>query len=211
MSINMLSLTHLIRSRRAIRRYTKEPVPLELIRELLETAIWSPSAHNRQPWRFAVLTDYADKARLANAMGERLRLDRSADQDPSPAIEQDVQRSFERITGAPVVIIVCLSMEDMDVYGDARRLSAEKTMAVQSVAMAAQSLWLLAHAAGLGCCWLCAPLFAPEVVRDVMGLSADWEPQGLLTLGWPAQTRTKSRQPLACKVHFFGNAQPPNA
>lgn len=200
----MNNLKELIRSRRAIRRYTDEPVPNEMIRDLLETAMWSPSAHNRQPWRFAVLTQFADKAKLANGMGERLRRDRSADNDPSPAIEADVQRSYERITGAPVVIIVCVSMEDMGVYGDLRRRSAEKTMAIQSVAMAAQSLWLLAHDAGLGCCWLCAPLFVPKLVQKTLDLPNDWEPQGLLTLGWPAQKRTKTRQPLDQKVKFIG-------
>ena len=35
---------------------------------LLETAVWSPSAHNRQPWRFAVLEDAASKETLARAM-----------------------------------------------------------------------------------------------------------------------------------------------
>ncbi len=198
-----MTLKQLIRSRRAIRRYTDQPVPHDLIRDLLETATWSPSAHNRQPWRFAVLTEFADKAMLANAMGERLRRDRSADNDPLPAIERDVQRSYARITGAPVVVIVCLSMAEMDVYGDARRDAAEKTMAVQSVAMAAQSLWLLAHDAGLGCCWLCAPLFVPTLVRDTLDLPADWEPQGLLTLGWPAQEKVKTRAPLGSKVKFI--------
>lgn len=199
----MNNLPHLIRSRRAIRRYTSKPIPHELICDLLETAMWSPSAHNRQPWRFAVLTKFEDKATLANAMGNRLRRDRSADNDPLAAIERDVQRSYERITGAPVVIVVCVSMADMDVYGDLRRDSAEKTMAVQSVAMAAQSLWLLAHDAGLGCCWLCAPLFVPDLVRETLNLPTDWEPQGLMTLGWPAQERTKTRHPLEDKVKFI--------
>ncbi|MCA9928398.1 MAG: nitroreductase family protein, partial [Anaerolineales bacterium] len=99
------------------------------------------------------------------------------------------------ITGAPVIIVVCLSMIDMDSYPDGRRSRAEHTMAVQSVAMAAQSLWLLAHAAGLGACWLCAPLFVPELVRDTLNLPADWEPQGLMTLGRPAEEKTKTRRP----------------
>lgn len=202
-----MNLKDLIRNRRAIRRYTKDPVPQALIRDLLETATWSPSAHNRQPWRFAVLTDFADKARLANAMGERLRRDRSADNDPSAAIERDVQRSYERITGAPVVIIVCFSMVDMDVYADERRGSAEKMMAIQSTAMAAQSLWLLAHDAGLGCCWLCAPLFVPDLVRKTLDLPSDWQPQGLLTMGWPAQEKVKTRAPLESKVIFLGEEE----
>ncbi|MCA9902173.1 MAG: nitroreductase family protein, partial [Anaerolineales bacterium] len=63
----------LTRSRRAIRRFTDEPIPPELLDLLLETAVWSPSAHNRQPWRFAVLEDAASKETLARAMGQRLR------------------------------------------------------------------------------------------------------------------------------------------
>jgi coenzyme F420-0:L-glutamate ligase/coenzyme F420-1:gamma-L-glutamate ligase len=194
---------HLARGRRAIRRYSDEPVPPELLDLLLETAVWSPSAHNRQPWRFAVLEAAASKAALAHAMGQRLRTDRSADGDPPDAIERDVARSFARITGAAALIVVCLSLADMDSYPDAHRSQAERTMAVQSVAMAAQTLWLAAHAAGLGACWLCAPLFVPELVVTTLNLPPDWEPQGLLTLGWPAEEKEKPRAPWPSRVHFL--------
>ena len=52
----------------------------------------------------------------------------------------DVRRSYARITSAPCVIVVCLTMEDMDVYPDARRAEAEHLMAVQGVALAIQNL-----------------------------------------------------------------------
>ena len=195
-------VVQLVRSRRAIRRYLDKPVPQDLLNKILEAAMWSPSAHNRQPWRFAVLTDADEKVRLANAMGNRLREDRLADGDALDVIERDVARSYGRITGAPVVIAVCLSMGDMDSYPDTHRIEAERTMTVQSVAMAAQSLWLLAHAAGLGMCWLCAPLFVPQLVRDTLDLPPDWEPQGLMTMGWPAEEKTKDRQPWQSRVIF---------
>ncbi|MCB8961871.1 MAG: nitroreductase family protein [Ardenticatenales bacterium] len=199
----MPSIHEMIRERRAIRRYEDRPVPTPLLHRLLESATWAPSAHNRQPWRFAVITAFAAKERLAQAMGARLRQDRIADGDPPEAIEQDVARSYNRITGAPVLIIVCLSMADMDQYPDERRRHNEWVMATQSTAMAAQNLWLAAHAEGLGACWLCAPLFVPDLVRATMGLPDDWEPQGLLTLGYPAETRTKSRAPWQEKVLFL--------
>ncbi|MCA9984676.1 MAG: nitroreductase family protein [Anaerolineales bacterium] len=199
----MPSIHEMIRERRAIRRYEDRPVPTPLLHRLLESATWAPSAHNRQPWRFAVLTAFAAKERLAQAMGARLRQDRLADGDPPEAIEQDVTRSYNRITSAPVLIIVCLSMADMDQYPDERRRHNEWVMATQSTAMAAQNLWLAAHAEGLGACWLCAPLFVPDLVRATMGLPDDWEPQGLLTLGYPAETRTKSRAPWQEKVLFL--------
>jgi coenzyme F420-0:L-glutamate ligase/coenzyme F420-1:gamma-L-glutamate ligase len=199
----MQSIHQIIRERRAVRRYADRPVPTPLLHRLLESATWAPSAHNRQPWRFAVITAFAGKERLANAMGARLRQDRLADGDPPEAIEQDVARSYSRITGTPVLIIVCLSMADMDQYPDERRHHNEWVMATQSTAMAAQNLWLAAHAEGLGACWLCAPLFVPDLVRVTMGLPNDWEPQGLLTLGYPAETRTKSRAPWQEKVLFL--------
>ena len=198
-----LDFDALARSRRAIRRYSDRPVAPALVARLLETATWAPSAHNRQPWRFAVLSAADGKERLARAMGARLRADRSADGDPPEAIERDVARSHARITGAAVLIVVCLSMEDMDRYPDALRSDHERTMAVQSVAMAAQTLWLAAHAAGLGACWLCAPLFVPDLVRDTLALPADWEPQGLLTLGWPAEEKEKTRAPWRSRVRFL--------
>lgn len=199
---NLNNFIHLAHSRRAIRRYTSRPIPPDLLNQLLETATWSPSAHNRQPWRFAVLEAQNSKEQLARAMGNRLRTDRTADGDPADAIEQDVARSFARITGAAVLIVVCLSLADMDNYPDARRRQAERSMAVQSVAMAAQTLWLAAHAAGLGACWLCAPLFVPQLVQQTLNLPCDWEPQGLLTLGWPAENKRKKRHHWQTRVHF---------
>jgi F420 biosynthesis protein FbiB-like protein len=172
-----------IGTRRSIRRFSGEPVPREVVRELLEAGTRAPSPHNRQPWRFAVLRQLRTKARLARAMGERLRADRGRDGDPAEAIEADVARSRARIEGAPVVLVAALSMRDMDRYVDERRSNAEHLMAVQATAAAVQNLLLLAQARGLGACWMCAPLFCPETVRSALDLPEDWEPQALVALG----------------------------
>ncbi len=193
-----------IAARRSIRRYRAEPVPADLLEELLRAAAWAPSAHNRQPWRFAVVESAAARIRLAEAMGARLRADLEADGVPEEVIAADVARSYRRLSGAPLLIVVCLTMADMDHYPDERRQRNERLMAVQSTAMAGQNLLLAAHALGLGGCWLCAPLFAQETVRRVLELPAGWEPQGLITLGYPAQERVKERRPLGEVVRFAG-------
>ena len=180
------TLGQLVSGRRSIRRYQPTPIPAEILDRLLEAARWAPSAHNRQPWRFAVVEAFSAKDRLAGAMGDRLRTDRRRDGDPTDAIEQDVARSHARIIGAAVVLVVALDMRDMDRYRDAVRQHAEHLMAVQSAAMATQNLLLAAHAEGLGACWMCAPLFCPEVVAEALALPSGWEPQALVTLGWPA-------------------------
>lgn len=46
-----------ILSRRSIRKYTTQPVPDEVIKELLEAAMSAPSAGNEQAWQFVVIKD----------------------------------------------------------------------------------------------------------------------------------------------------------
>lgn len=190
------SVLETIFTRRSIRRYRPEAVPREIIQRVLTAAVWAPSAHNRQPSRFAVVESAVQKEQLALAMGARLRRDLQADNAPQDLIDKDVARSYSRITSAPVLIALCLSMVDMDSYPDDKRSRAEYLMAVQSVAMAGQNLLLAAHDAGLGACWMCAPLFCPDVVRDTLNLPEDWQPQALLTVGYPAETREKTRRDL---------------
>ncbi|MBN1563603.1 MAG: nitroreductase family protein [Anaerolineae bacterium] len=192
-----------MRLRRSIRRYTDQAVPRDVLERLLEAARWGPSAHNRQPWRFAVITDPARRAALAQAMGKRFRRDLQADGLPPEAIAQQVQRSIDRISTAPAILLVFVSMADMDQYPDEHRQTAERTMAVQSVALAAQNVLLLAHAEGLGACWLCAPLFCPDVVRAELGLPADWEAQALITIGYPAEDHIRDREPIETKTKWF--------
>lgn len=54
----------LVRSRRSTRHFRPDPVPSELLDELLEAARWAPSGFNLQPTHFVVVTDPAVKAKL---------------------------------------------------------------------------------------------------------------------------------------------------
>jgi coenzyme F420-0:L-glutamate ligase / coenzyme F420-1:gamma-L-glutamate ligase len=163
-------------------------------------AVWAPSAHNRQPWRFCVVTSREMKERLAAVMGERWAEDLRADGVDEATIERRVAASRARMSSAAALVAAALSMEDMDTYPDQRRCEAERTMAVQSTALACQNLLLAAHAYGLGACWMCAPLFAPELVRKTLELPEAWQPQALVTLGYAAEERVSEREPLAERV-----------
>ena len=190
----------LVRGRRSIRRYRPDPVPPALLEAMLEAATWAPSAHNRQPWRFCVVTTAAVKLALSSRLGMQWRTDLAADGVDPALIEQRVATSHVRLTTAPALIVAALSMDAMDCYPDAERAHAELLMAVQSVALACQNLLLAAHDLGLGACWLCAPLFAPEIVRDVLALPGPWQPQALITVGYPAEVKEKERAPLATRM-----------
>lgn len=200
----------LVKGRRSLRRYQEDEVDAELLTKILEAATWAPSAHNRQPWRFCVVTSSETKAALSLRMGERWRRDLGADGADPAFIERRVSISHARITTAAALVVASVCMDDMDVYGDAARTEidrneAEWLMAVQSVSLACQNLLLATHHYGLGACWMCAPLFVPQLVRDVLHLPAEWHPQALITIGVPAvghtaQDKEKERVPIQDRV-----------
>jgi coenzyme F420-0:L-glutamate ligase / coenzyme F420-1:gamma-L-glutamate ligase len=193
----MQTIRDAISARCSVRQYRIDDVSPDTVRRLIGMAAMAPSAHNRQPWRFVVVRDADIKLRLADAMGVRLKSDRTRDGDDVASIERDVERSRIRISGAPVLLAICLTVEEMDRYPDERRNRAEFLMAVQSTAMAVQNLMIAASSEGLGTCWMCAPLFCPEVVRAALKLPGSWEPQALVTLGQPAAlAKQKPRKPL---------------
>jgi F420 biosynthesis protein FbiB-like protein len=132
-----------------------------------------------------VVTDESVKTRLAEAMAADFERDLLRDGLPPEKIQAQVERSKDRITSAAVVILLCLDMSEMDPYPDAKRQQAERTMAVQSVAAAGLQLLLAAHAEGLSGVWVCAPLFAQEVIRKTLDLSETWEPQAMFYIGYP--------------------------
>jgi F420 biosynthesis protein FbiB-like protein len=133
-------------------------------------------------------------------MGEQWRADLSADHADPEFVERRITVSHARLTGAAALVVASLTMIDMDHYPDPARAQAEWTMAAQSVALACQNLLLAAEAQGIGACWMCAPLFVPELVRRLLELPDDWQPQALITLGYPAEIKQKERAPLATRL-----------
>jgi len=96
-----------------------------------------------------------------------------------------------------------MTMEDMDSYPDERRQRAERTMAIQSVAASVQNFLLAASALGLGACWYCAPLFCPDVVREILGIPEGVEPQALIAVGYPnEEPEPPPRKPLEEVVYL---------
>ena len=76
-----------------MRRFKPEAVDAELLTRILETATHAPSAHNHQPWRFAVLTGPEPKSRLGNALAAEYRRDLTAEGMPEAEIEARASRA----------------------------------------------------------------------------------------------------------------------
>jgi nitroreductase len=81
---NTVPLNTAITNRRATVGYKPDPVPDEVLQELLELALLAPSGYNLQPWRFVVVRDEQNRKKLRAAAMDQ------------PKVEE-----------APVVLICC--------------------------------------------------------------------------------------------------------
>jgi len=119
------SVLALLKGRRSIRRYRPDPVPDELVEQLLEAGRWAPSASNRQPWAFIVIRDAAIRRQVA----------------------QHAAYYFVRwahVEEAPLLIVLC---------GDARS-RVYRQFLHEDVGLAGAQIMLQAKALGLGTCWI---------------------------------------------------------
>ena len=189
----------LIRGRRSIRRYQPQPVP--------QAARAGPAggralgAFGAQSPAVALLCRDVDaaKAELSRRMSEQWQQDLGADGADPEWIARRIAISHARLTGSPVLIVPCVTMEDMDVYPDVQRNQAEYVMAVQSVALACQNLLLAAHDLGLGRIvalrtFVCARTRA-RGARPARPLAAAGNSDGRLP-GRAAKKRTAPRWPV---------------
>jgi len=119
------TLLALLKGRRSIRRYRPDPVPDEMVEQLLEAGQWAPSASNRQPWAFIVVRDETILRQVA----------------------QHAAYYFIRwahVAEAPLLIVLC---------GDGRSRIYRQFLH-EDVGLAGSQIMLQAKALGLGSCWI---------------------------------------------------------
>lgn len=191
------TLAALMQGRRSVRQFQQKSVAHELIEQVLEAARWAPSPHGRQPWRFAVITRAETKARLAEGMGDAWRRNLEMDGQETEIVNTRLEKSRQRILNAPVIIVPCLYLEELDRYPDEQRQADETTMAIQSIGAAIQNMLLMAYDLGLDAGWMCAPLFCPEVVCETLALDKRLVPQAMIIIGYAAaDPKRRARLPL---------------
>jgi len=181
----MPDLFDAIKNRRSIRKYQARPVAKVLIQEILSEASWAPSAHNAQPWRFIVLSEDSSKRGLAEVMAKSWAEDLI--KDGQKIDDEMFHAKLERFATAPVLILACLTMENMTRQPDHKRQNVERDLAMQSLGAAMQNLLLTAYKKGLGACWFCAPAFCKETLKKYLEIPKEVEPQALVAIGYPAE------------------------
>ncbi len=156
LALNNMSFLELAKSRRSVRQYRQEKIPREQIEKIIEAGVWAPSAMNRQPVKFFVLTD-EKKIKLASDKIKEARL--KAGQSlwraelPDPLFYQ-----------TPVIIFLCVS-------------PPKNRYNLADVAFACQNCLLQAREMGLGTVAVGQATMLedmPEVKKE-LGIPTDWE------------------------------------
>jgi coenzyme F420-0:L-glutamate ligase/coenzyme F420-1:gamma-L-glutamate ligase len=172
-------------ARRSIRAFTDTHVDAATLDGLVEAACLAPAPHHSRPWRFVIVVSPAAKESLATGMGERWRTDLLADGLDPARVDELVSASHRKLTGAPALVVGCLTWDGLDRYPDEARQRAEWGMALLSLGAAVENLMLAAADGGLASCWVAAPIFCPEAARDALDLDDEWLPHAMVLVGHP--------------------------
>ena len=174
-----LGVLEAIRTNRAIRRYKPDPVPPDLIRQVLDAAIRGPSAINRQPWRFLVVTEAQGRHRIAELYHQAWETGR-ANRAPADSMSGQTAKIMDHasafaqrgIYDVPAFIFVC---------------SAEPGMH-DSILQGVQNLSLAARALGLGTLFTTLLRRVEGEVKEALAIPSDVEMVCMLPLGYPQES-----------------------
>lgn len=170
----------LLRWRRDVRRFRREPLSDVLVRDLIATACLAPSVGLSEPWRFVLVDDPARRAAM------RANFERS-NAEALAAQADDKRGRYARLKlagldEAPCHLAVFADPGTGQGHGLGRRTMPETLD--YSVVMAVHTLWLAARARGVGLGWV--SILDPRQAKADLGVPMDWTLIGYLCLGFPA-------------------------
>lgn len=174
-------LFEIMRSTRSMRRLKPDPIPDDVLRQVLEAGTTAANGGNMQTWRFLVIRDPATKAAAGawyrkswqEIVGPRYR---SAAPAPGQSAEQfarmldAAQYLADHIHDAPVWIVPC---------------APGGRNAGSSIFPAAQNILLACRALGLGCTLTTLHLNFEKDVEAALGLPDDVHSYAILPIGYP--------------------------
>jgi len=176
--------------RRSIRKYKQDPVPDELVQELLDAARLAPSGTNHQPWRFVVVKDQSVKGQIQAAAFDQKFL------SDAPVLlvccadlmtySRDTRKRLQELIDAGV-----MGPEAFDAYPDVDKpkdMDALKPMiphAMLNVAIATEHIALRAVSLGLGTCWV--QFMKARKISQILDLPENIVVTALMPVGYPDQ------------------------
>lgn len=143
-------------------------VPLDVINDLCELAMWAPNHKRTWPWRFAVMTGDG-RARLGEAAASDLIACGSDDEIKIGKVRRKYSRT-------PAVLVVGSAPDEHPTFHDENR---------DAVSAGIQNLLLGATARGLASFWSTAPVIDGKATLELCGFEPGTRIIGMIYLGWP--------------------------
>jgi len=186
----MLTTKEAIEKRRSIRKYKPDPVPDEVVTELLHAARLAPSGCNAQPWRFKIVKEPDVKARLAEAAHKQLFI---AEAPVVLVCCADIRGYVEGSSSGVQDLGEIEAVEERVVSTIRDKTEILKTLGTHdlgpriatNVAIAIEHMVLRALDFGLGTCWV--RLIDESEIRKIFGWDDNIYVVALLPVGFPAE------------------------
>ncbi len=186
-----MEVTQAIQSRRSVGRVKQDPVPRELVRKILESAVHAPNHKITEPWRFHVFIGKG-RGELARARAELARILAETEGEEEELAAGRISRERKKAFRAPVVIAV-ISRGGRD--------EVETLENYAACAAAVQNMQLTAHALGLATIWRTGLQAYHPYMREFFGLEAGDKIVAYLYLGYPdMEERSRRREPASSKT-----------
>jgi nitroreductase len=207
-------LHKIVQKRRSIRRFKSDPLPREMITQVIEIARWAPSGFNMQPWEFVVVqkAELRDKIVAAIApyweQSREMEATRSKRQGRAWKLKGMTNEPGDYTT-APVYILMIGDPRlqeglPMGVQCDPNR---RRMIYLSSLANAFLYMHLGATSLGLASQWVSAVQvpYAACLIKDLLDIPSEMEVYDMLVLGYPAITPpVKLMRELDSMVHWDG-------
>ena len=223
-----MELLEAIKSRRSVRAYKPDPVPEEVLKELLEVARRAPSGTNTQPWEFFVLAgkllDDLNHVIVANIReGVKPNPDIDAFETPPKGLYAKRQQKFFKqildfVKPAPGTNKMQKWFEmSVSNYGAPARIiivadSSAPGWFVFDIGIVTQTIALAAQEYGLGTCILGDAAAYPDEVRRVAGIPESKQIIIGIAVGYPdwddpLNSLRTGREPIEKLVTWCGTAE----
>lgn len=190
---------------RALRRFKPDPVPEEVLFQLVDAAIRAPTGHNRQDWRFVVVTDAAAKQRMQEWSVEAWQMAFGREYPTVEAIDalprtarlsiRSVHDLAHNLAAVPAVIVVC-------------GLKGAHSSPGGSHFPAVQNLLLAARALGLGGSIFNLPMLGGTRLHELLAIPESNEIYCCVPIGYPTdRPGPLARKPVRKVAYLerFGN------
>jgi iodotyrosine deiodinase len=186
----------LLDQRRTVRHFSDEPVPMEVMQEVVRAASTAPSGAHKQPWTFCLVGDTGLKRRIREAAEEEERTNYGGRMSPEwledlKVFGTDASKPF--LETVPWLVVVFKRAYEVDAQG----VKHNNYYVNESVGIATGMLLAAAHHAGLAT--LTHTPSPMNFLSQLLGRPSNERPFLLIPMGFPAadcRVPALSRKPL---------------